>query len=123
MKRIATVLVLFLLPALAVANGVSPGAAMLLTPGAAVHVPITGGGDRLRLSLQAIDNPDRAPFGIIVQRSDGAEIGRISIFPPDRTGDYFLSITGPAPAGEVALSIEPLGDAAPVAVELSATLE
>lgn len=51
------------------------------------------GGDVLGLRLARIENPRMTPFGVVVSLVDGAEIGRIYVFPPDRTGDYMLSLT------------------------------
>lgn len=57
--------------------------------------------DLLALRLERIDNPRMTPFGVVVSQVDGTEIGRFSVFPPDRTGDYVVSLTPGERAGIV----------------------
>lgn len=57
--------------------------------------------DLLGLRLRRIDNPRMTPFGVVVSQVDGTEIGRFSVFPPDRTGDYVVSLTPGERAGIV----------------------
>jgi hypothetical protein len=47
----------------------------------------------IRIRVTRIENPGMTPFGIVVSLPGGAEIGRFSFFPADRTGDYYLSVT------------------------------
>jgi hypothetical protein len=46
----------------------------------------------LRLSVVRIENPTATPFGIVARLAADAEIGRVFVYPPDRTGDYMLPL-------------------------------
>lgn len=72
----------------------------------------------LQIRIGVIENPSMTPFGIAVLLPDGREIGRFTIFPADRTGDYFLSLKPAEQAalaaggGVLLLAIDRIGDPA-----------
>ncbi len=64
-----------------------------VTPVARTHDRVPTRHDLIRVRVTRIENPGMVPFGVVVTLPGGAEIGRFSIFPADRTGDYYLSVT------------------------------
>ncbi len=94
-----------------------------LTMTEAVEARVVGSGPVIKLSILAIDNADLVPFGVIVARIDGTEIGRIAVFPADQTGDYFLPLAVPLPDSQLRLAIDAFGGASDITLTFTVTRE